>query len=804
MLRGFLRRTSLLCALTLLSLACNLQAIIAPTPTPTATVTPTATLTPTPSPTPTPAPADLVTSAAQARFYGDWIRALSEYQRALNLATTRTDQAQAQLGITLTLVQAKRWEEGLQEAQTFLDLYPDYPEWGKGHFLHALCLEALGRYGEAAQAFARYQESRPGRIDAMVFERRADLLRSAGRPGEAVPLFQQSLADQSLEASLRVSIKIGRAYMEAGDYNTAIEQFLDVYQRAQDGFTLATVDYLLGQAYTELGLYDEAFSRYLDAVQNFPEAYDSYLGLVILVENGIPVDEFQRGLVDFYAEQYGVALAAFDRFLAANPEHDGTVHYYLGLTLRALGSSELAIEAWDRLIEEFPEHDLWDEAWEQKAYTQWGYLENEAAAFDTLLAFVEAVPGHARAAEFLFDAARSAERDGRLEVAAELFERVGEEYPDSTWAFRGLFLSGIAYFRHSSLEEARRVFSQAMAFTQDQGDRAGLYLWIGKAYHGQGDTESAHAAWNSAQEVDPNGYYGLRAADLVNGRGPFDSTGAYDFDVDLKSEREQAEAWLRETFSIESAGSLTELSAALRQDARMVRGAELWSMGQYGAAKMEFESLRQSYVHDAEASYRLMQYFLEEGLYQPAIYNAKNILDLAGLDDEQAMHAPVYFHHVRFGPYFGELILSEAEHHRFHGLFLLSVVRQESLFEGFATSYAAARGLMQIIPSTGRAVADQLGYPQDFEEDDLYRPVVSVILGTQYLSDQRERFGGDLYAALAAYNAGPGNALQWKELAPDDPDLFLEVVRFSQPRDYIRVISWAFANYRRLYVSPTS
>jgi soluble lytic murein transglycosylase len=190
------------------------------------------------------------------------------------------------------------------------------------------------------------------------------------------------------------------------------------------------------------------------------------------------------------------------------------------------------------------------------------------------------------------------------------------------------------------------------------------------------------------------------------------------------------------------------------------------------------------------------------GLYQPAIYAAKQILDLAGMPESQTWHAPAYFNHIRFGPYFGELILPEALEQGFDGLFLLSVARQESLFEGFATSYAAARGLMQIIPSTGQEVADRLGWPPGYDQDDLYRPLVSVRLGTQYLAEQRDRFDGDLYAALSAYNAGPGNGMAWKALAPDDPDLFLEIVRLGQPQTYIRVIYWAYRHYCDLYVTP--
>jgi soluble lytic murein transglycosylase len=80
--------------------------------------------------------------------------------------------------------------------------------------------------------------------------------------------------------------------------------------------------------------------------------------------------------------------------------------------------------------------------------------------------------------------------------------------------------------------------------------------------------------------------------------------------------------------------------------------------------------------------------------------------------------------------------------------------------------------------------------------------VVSVRLGTQYLATQRNYFDGDLYAALAAYNAGPGNAIIWEAIAPEDSDLYLEVIRLKQPQDYIRHIYWAYTNYRALYIEP--
>jgi soluble lytic murein transglycosylase len=108
---------------------------------------------------------------------------------------------------------------------------------------------------------------------------------------------------------------------------------------------------------------------------------------------------------------------------------------------------------------------------------------------------------------------------------------------------------------------------------------------------------------------------------------------------------------------------------------------------------------------------------------------------------------------------------------------------------------------MQIIPTTGKSISDNLDWPLNYQADDLYRPFINLRLGTAYLSTNKIYFSGDLYAALAAYNAGPGNALIWKDLSGDDPDLFLEIIRYSETRDYIRHIYEIFLVYRSTYSS---
>jgi soluble lytic murein transglycosylase len=168
-------------------------------------------------------------------------------------------------------------------------------------------------------------------------------------------------------------------------------------------------------------------------------------------------------------------------------------------------------------------------------------------------------------------------------------------------------------------------------------------------------------------------------------------------------------------------------------------------------------------------------------------------------DQNETKLAPPYFNHARYGLYYSDIVIANAQAENFDPLLLFSVIRQESLFEGFVHSTAGARGLMQIIPTTGGNMAVQLGWPLNYTEDDLYRPDVSVRLGTHYLATNRDLLGGNLYAALAAYNGGPGNAVTWSQLAGDDPDLFIEIVRYEETRNYIRNIYEMYLIYRQLY-----
>jgi soluble lytic murein transglycosylase len=255
---------------------------------------------------------------------------------------------------------------------------------------------------------------------------------------------------------------------------------------------------------------------------------------------------------------------------------------------------------------------------------------------------------------------------------------------------------------------------------------------------------------------------------------------------------------LRETFELPAETNL-ESPGLLANDPRFQRGLEYWSLGLYETGKAEFEALRLDLDGDPAQTFRLIPALVDIGLYRSALVATNSLLKSAGMENASALEAPEFFSRIRFGTYYLDWVLPAAEYRNFDPLLVWALIRQESHFEGFAESGAAARGLMQIMPSTGAQLAADLGWPDDYTDDDLYRPYVSIVYGTTYLARQRLYFEGDFYNVLAAYNGGPGNTIGWNELAPNDPDLFLESVRIEETRNYIKLITENYYIYKWLY-----
>ncbi len=99
-------------------------------------------------------------------------------------------------------------------------------------------------------------------------------------------------------------------------------------------------------------------------------------------------------------------------------------------------------------------------------------------------------------------------------------------------------------------------------------------------------------------------------------------------------------------------------------------------------------------------------------------------------------------------------IVAEARRHDLSVDLVLAVMHVESRFDTFAVSPVGALGLMQVLPATGRELAEQQGIPWHGAHT-LFDPETNVRLGVAYLKWLQKRYRR-IDVALAAYNWGPG------------------------------------------------
>jgi len=121
-----------------------------------------------------------------------------------------------------------------------------------------------------------------------------------------------------------------------------------------------------------------------------------------------------------------------------------------------------------------------------------------------------------------------------------------------------------------------------------------------------------------------------------------------------------------------------------------------------------------------------------------------------------------------------------------------AVIYAESRFRD-QTSSAGARGLMQITPDTAMDIARR-SEAQTFVLKDLGDPQINISYGTYHLRDLLELYDGNEVAALAAYNAGPGQVDEW-----GGADLKLENIRYPETRAYVEDVLDKRDEYRSEY-----
>jgi soluble lytic murein transglycosylase len=375
-------------------------------------------------------------------------------------------------------------------------------------------------------------------------------------------------------------------------------------------------------------------------------------------------------------------------------------------------------------------------------------------------------PGTRVAEEALFSLANYYQKDALYSEAAPYYRRLVDEFTDGSYAENAAMRAAFASLRSGRFEEAAAPL-ETMA--RRAKNPAGFLYWAGMARLRNGEIERGAVLLGETAERFRNNWYGRLAANELSA---------------LPADRTQASARVA---SVGSTWSSEELPGNMKARVRQMlliglsseALSELKALGNTSAA-LEARAL----IEADRGELRNAIIYMKRA--RPEFISAE-IKDL-----------PAHVWTTIYPLKHGDSLKAAALRENLDPALVAALVCQESTFDERAKSVVGARGLMQIMPYTGKPLARELG--MRYTPKMLHEPTTSLTFGTRYFRQMMERFNARPEAALAAYNAGPHRVDRW--LAPNPQirsDEFAESIPFTETRTYVMIILGARDQYRRLY-----
>lgn len=218
--------------------------------------------------------------------------------------------------------------------------------------------------------------------------------------------------------------------------------------------------------------------------------------------------------------------------------------------------------------------------------------------------------------------------------------------------------------------------------------------------------------------------------------------------------------------------------ATIARDPAIVRAMALYQLDRSGWAQREWD--------DALSRFDDVQRRLAVVVAQDNGWFDRAVFALGKQPEELRLYT------LRFPLHHDATIRREAARNSLDPAWIAAEIRAESVFNPRARSHANALGLMQVVPGTGMTVARRLGLAWG-GADSLYDADTNIILGSAYLRQLLDTYGGQPYFAIAGYNAGPAPLARWQSQRPVmDPDFWIETISYKETREYVaRVLAFS-------------
>ncbi len=746
------------------------------------------------------------------------VDAAAQYRLILDQYGSSSQASAALFGLARSSVQRGRYAEASDNFKKLLTTYPNDPLRRYCYFYLGLVNKNLGLWDDALSYFKKYQADQPGKmpLDGYASNEIAEIYANTLKSDQSFDTYK-AVAASNVSNLTRVTAmeKVGDAYLKANDPTNAAVWYGKVLEIAKVADYRAMLLNKQAKALEASGQPAKATELYRQILDELVDTTSGFGVLKTLYNNKSPIlTDYFRGLYLFQAgvpDQAAVALAHFLGRPDENTAQPATPPNLSG------SGQERFLRAWYLLANSF----------ENKGDTTRATIEYR----DLLNRFPQAKT----APQVLSRLARMASKAGDSDEALKLYGQLIQSYPADPLAENAL-VSQIGLVQVKGPEVVQPYADQLLQKYSASSSHSQVFYELGKAYQLKNNVTAARTAFQKAAESPLTDYYSIRASERLKdaydpnqppASNPVTHPAIYSpniFAADMDKDRVAMESWLATWAKLTATPAATSTPGSgatvtqttnganpleiahnhLRVDPGLRRLADLKIVGLNDWASREAKELMDRYADSPLELYFVALTLSEQGEYYYSVSAAKRLLELYQQKNPAGglRQLPLLLQKLIYPLPYQPIILEQSRRQGFDPLLMVSLMRQESVFDPDATSSVGAIGLTQVMPDTGKGIATSLDKP-NFQKDDLYHPYTALEFGAFYLAGRLKDFNGNAYQALAAYNGGAGNVYRWNKSADSSKnfDGWIDNIDFPETRGYVEIIYTNYYMYRQVYAA---
>ena len=440
----------------------------------------------------------------------------------------------------------------------------------------------------------------------------------------------------------------------------------------------------------------------------------------------------------------------------------------LGSLYRAQRKRDEAIPVLTDVVQNFPEYGETPGALNQLAQIYWN-RDEDSKALEYFKLLRQRYP-KSQHADFAWNAsARIYESSGKVDEALTAYHSLAKQGTDPQMREEGEWRAAWIHYWRKDDAKANAAFKRLASSKDANKYRLASVYWQARTAARMEQSEEAKRLYLAVLNDADESYYKTVSAARLSRMG-----------VSIEEKKSDAPA--------PEAPKPPTLSAA--QSFHLSRAQELAELTLQPLAVVELDEVKSLGSEDTALRLLLLREYTRNGAYKQTVALA-NQPPLTRYGEELARY--------RYPLAYWDSVQKLAKENGIDPYLVVSLIRQESLFDPKAVSPASAHGLMQLLHSTATRTAARLKLAAPPREK-LYEPEVNLKLGTYHLKELLQRFSNNYVKAIAAYNAGEQAVARWETRFPGvEEDEFVERIPYSETQLYVKLVLRNLRVYKKIY-----